>query len=344
VLVVDDSPLFRNALVAALEKAPDLEVITPAENGREAIDLIHRHHPEVVTMDVNMPVMTGYEAVEEVMATCPTPIMILTGSPSKQERGAVIRALGMGAVDVVPKPDLSRTAEADHAFGQIIEKIKLFSKARVIRHVAGALKQKHWDSPAATGPVTQLSLVAIASSTGGPAAVAEILTSLPVDLAAAVVVAQHIADGFAATFVEWLSAVSALDIREGESGHVLKPGNVAIAPGGRHMRVDSAGRLQLIDSQPVHGCKPSADILLSSVSKAFGRRAVGLVLSGMGRDGTEGLEAIRTNGGKTIAQDEATSVIFGMPKSAIEAGAADKILPLGRIADEIVRLVGRRLV
>lgn len=342
VLVVDDSALFRTALTAILEKDPDLTVVATAKDGREAVELVRRHRPDIVTMDVNMPVMGGYEAVEKIMALCPTPVVMLTGSPTKQDREGLIKALSLGALDVLAKPDLSRLAEAAHVVREMIEKVKLLSKAHVIRHLAGLRRLRDHRSAVRTSRPEQWYVVAIVASTGGPAALARIFSRLPGDLAASVVVAQHIAEGFTQMLVEWLSSVSSFDVLEGEPGCPLRPGLAAIAPFGRHMEVDSDGRLRLVDSAPVHGCRPSGDVLLTSVSKTFGDRAVGVILSGMGVDGTEGAKGIRTRGGRVVVQHESSCVIFGMPKSAIEAGAADCVLPLDDIPKEIVRLAGRR--
>jgi len=342
VLVVDDSALVRAALRAIFEKDPDLTVVATATNGREAVDLVQRHRPDIVTMDVNMPVMSGYEAVEEIMAVCPTPIVMVTASPTKQDREGVIKALSLGALDVLPKPDLSLLAEAGPAVRQVIDKVKLLSKARVLRHMAGLRRLRDQQLAVQATEPEQWYVVAIVSSTGGPAALAKILSALPGNLAASVVVVQHIAEGFTRMLVEWLSSVSSFDVGEGEPGRRLEPGMAAIAPFGRHMEVDANGRLRLMDSAPVHGCRPSGDVLFTSVSKTFGDRAVGVILTGMGKDGTEGAMAIRRHGGRTIVQHESSCAVFGMPKSAIDAGAADSIQLLDEIPNEIVQLVGRR--
>jgi len=340
VLVTDDSALFRNAFVAFLETDPELHVVATAKNGHEAVELVQRHRPDVVTMDVNMPVMNGYEAVEQIMARCPTPVVMVTGSPSKQEKQSVIKALALGAVEVEAKPDLTQPGDAE-PLRNLIERIKRCSTAHVVRHIGGLRKRAQY--PAAPVETRQsAAVVAIACSTGGPAALAEILPALPSDLGAAVLVVQHITEGFTRTLVEWLQSLTPLHVREGERGMPLAPGTVIIAPPGRHMRVDSSGKLHLLDLPPIHGCKPSGDVLLTSVAETFGDRAVGVILTGMGSDGTDGLLSIRNRGGVTIAQDEASCAIFGMPKSAIEAGAVDRIVPLAEIPAEIVRLVGRQ--
>jgi len=344
VLVVDDSSFFRTALTGILQEDPELTVVAAAKNGSEAVDLVQKHGPDVVTMDVNMPVLNGYEAVERIMALCPTPIVIVTGSPTKQDKEAVIKALAMGAVDVIPKPDLTRPATAKQAISDLVGKVKLFSTAHVLRHLAGLRKTRVAPPTAKIEPTGRPSVVAIAASTGGPAALAKIFSSLPKDLAASVVVAQHITEGFTATLVQWLGSVCSLEVREGVAGSALEPGTAAIAPSGRHMRVDSNGRIQVLDLPPVRGCKPSGDILLTSVAETFGDRATGIVLTGIGGDGTEGLKAIQNRGGVTIGQDESSCAVFGMPKSAIDAGVVDRVVPLDEIPGEIVRLTGRRNV
>lgn len=342
VLVVDDSTFFRNALTAILQEDPELTVVATAKNGSEAIELVQRHRPDIVTMDVNMPILNGYEAAEQIMALYPTPIVIVTGSPTKQDKEGVIKTLALGALDVIPKPDLARPAVATRSISDLIEKIKVFSTAHVVRHVAGLRKARPAPPTAKTELTGRANVVAIAASTGGPAALAKIFSSLPEDLDASIVVAQHIAEGFTPTLVQWLASVTSLAVREGEAGCALTPGMAVIAPSGRHMRVDSSGKIQVLDLPPVRGCKPSCDILLTSVAETFGDRTIGLVLTGVGGDGTEGLKAIQSRGGVTIGQDEPSSAIFGMPKSAIEAGAVDRVLPLDDIPNEIVRLVGKR--
>lgn len=342
VLVVDDSTFFRETFSAILQKDPDLTVVATAKNGREAVELVQSHRPDIVTMDVNMPVLNGYEAVEEIMALCPTPIVMVTASPSKQDKEAVVKALALGALDVVPKPDLARAADVKQATGDLLEKIKLFSTAHVVRHLSGLRKLRGTPPTAKAEAPGKATVVAIAASTGGPAALAEIFSSLPEDLAATIVVAQHIAEGFTPTLVEWLASVTSFEVRAGEAGCPLRSGLAVVAPSSRHMRVDSNGKIQVLDLPPVHGCKPSGDVLLSSVAETYGDRAIGVVLTGMGCDGTEGLKAIRGRGGATIGQDESSSAIFGMPKSAIDAGVVDRILPLEKIVGEIVQLTARR--
>jgi two-component system chemotaxis response regulator CheB len=365
VVVVEDSALFRRALCAALQSDPELHVVAEARNGREGVALVLQHRPDIVTMDVNMPLLNGYEAAEQIMALCPTPIVIVTGSPTKQEEQGIMRALSLGVLDVVAKPDLLRPQGQQQA-RELIDKLKILSKARVLRHLTGLFKRLN-EEPAQTSAVPAYALhltglvqppqealpvpapkpeswrvVAIASSTGGPAALARIVSLLPGDLGGAIVVAQHIAEGFTPMLVNWLDSLTPLKVVEAEAGAALIPGTMVVGPSGRHLQVNASGKLELLDTPAVHGCRPSGDVLLSSVARVFGSRAVGVILTGMGCDGTEGAQAIQRHGGLVYAQDESTCVIFGMPRSAIEAGAANRVLPLDNFSLEITRLLGRQ--
>ena len=342
-VIVDDSGVFRTAIAAVLNQDPEIEVVGTAANGKEGVELIQRLRPDVVTMDVNMPVMGGFEAVEQVMASCPTPIVIVTASPGKQDREAVMAALALGALDVLPKPYIGRGVKANPAIDDLVSRVKTLSKAQVIRHMSGSFKRRRKQANQQAQAEGQAwCVVAIASSTGGPAALAKILAALPGDLPACLLVAQHMAEGFSSTFVEWLTSVSQLEVQEAKMSCIPRAGLALIAPAGRHLRAGTNGLPQVLDLPPVNGCKPSGDVLLTSVAQVFGARAIGVVLTGMGKDGTDGLRAVRENGGATVAQDESSSVIFGMPKSAIEANVVDQIVPLDAMAPTIARLARRR--
>lgn len=314
-----------------------------AKDGRETVALIQRHRPQVAVMSLQTPGAGVSEAIEETMAACPTPIIVLNDTTlprSRQEDPE--EALALGAVDVHPKPDFSQPAVARETVLDLVNKVKLYADSRVIRHVRGMRRLRDEQRPRPHEGSSVSRVIAIASSAGGPAALAKIFSMLPADLSSPVLVVQHIFDGFTRMFVQWLSDHSGIAVVEGQDGLPLKPGLGVIAPAGLHMTAAHNGEIRLVDTEPVHGCKPSGDVLFSSVSQAFGSRAVGVVLTGMGSDGAHGLGAIRSRGGVTIAQDEASSFIFGMPKSAVEAGGVDRVLPLEDIAPELVRLVGIR--
>lgn len=357
VLVVDDSPLFSEAIRSILEADPSFNVVGIAFNGRQAVEMTRRFHPEVITMDVHMPVMDGLAAIEAIMADTPTPILVVTADP-RASRGDELHfeALRRGALDVFPKPSALAGLEGDRQ--ALREQLKLLSRVTVVRHLAG---HRHlWRSegqrrerPAAQEePATLRRLresqppvmgrgrvVAIVASTGGPAALAKIMEALPEDFQAPLVITQHIAKGFAASFASWLNEVSTLEVNLARHGDVIAEGRALIAPDGFHMTVTSSGRVALDSSPPLEGHRPSGNPLFTSVATAYGSRAIGLILSGMGGDGVQGLEAIRRAGGVTLAQDEASCVVFGMPKVALESGAASHAVTLSDIPRVISELV-----
>lgn len=325
VLVVDDSALARSLLRSYYETAGGFEVIAEAGNGRDAIRLVRELRPNLVTMDLEMPVMGGLEAIEEIMSHRPVPVLVVS---SVADAGRAYAAMELGAVDVTAKP--SPAAEEVAVF---LEKSRLVAGVTVVSHI----RPKRIASPPppppqpapqgnAGGPV-----FAIAASTGGPQALARVLGALPADFPAPVLIAQHISDGFAAGMVEWLATVARLPVRLATGGEALLPGVVLVSPSERHMTVSAAGII-LRERGERDIYRPSCDQLLASTAATHGRRAIGIIMTGMGSDGVRGLEAIRTAGGRTFAQDEASSVIYGMNRAAIERGLADRILPLDQIA------------
>jgi two-component system chemotaxis response regulator CheB len=291
-------------------------------------------------MDIIMPIMDGLEAIQYIMASCPTPILVVT---SNREAGIAFQAISSGALEVMQKPDLSLGPEQWDGF---VERVKILSQVKVITHLRGrrAVKKSPEIEVAPPAPATRPLprrgwLVAIGSSTGGPGALSSVLSPLPKDLSAGLVVVQHIAEGFVEGLVEWLDTITELKVRKATAGQVISPGEVYIAPTGRHMVVTGDGKVDLNDDPPVEGQRPSVDVLFESVCRYYGPRSISVLLTGMGRDGARGLKKIREAGGKTIAQDEETSAVFGMPKVAIELGGVDMVLPLHSIAGQITRLL-----
>ncbi len=342
VLVVDDSPLARSIITAILKSSEGIEIVGEAENGQEAVEMVPQLKPDIITMDIIMPIMDGLEAIQYIMASHPTPILVVT---SNREAGVAFQAISSGALEVMLKPDLSLGPEQWDGF---VERVKLLSRVKVITHMRGrkaleAQKIKPIEiSPSVpeTRPVPRRGwLVAIGSSTGGPGALSNVLGPLPKDLSVGFVIVQHIAEGFVGGLVEWLDTVTELKVKEASTGQAIFPGEAYVAPTGHHMVVTRDGKIELNDDPPVGGQRPSVDVLFESVCKCYGPRSVGVLLTGMGRDGAQGLKKIRQAGGKTIAQDEKTSAVFGMPRAAIELGGADMVLPLPAIAEEIVRLL-----
>jgi two-component system chemotaxis response regulator CheB len=336
VLVAEDSLTVRKRLVEVLGQDPELQVVGEAADGKQAIELCQRLRPDVVTLDMMMPVMTGVAAAEYIMAYCPTPILVVSASMNRGELFRTYDALAAGAIDVLDKPT---GGEPDGAWeARLRATVKLVSRIKVITHPKAKLALG-LASASALAPFpprldpSPARLVAIGGSTGAPAAVVEILRALPRDFSAPILLVIHINEPFGAAFAEWLDGQSALRVRYPVDGEpLLRDGaRVLMAPPGRHL-VMRGGALRLVGGPERHSCIPSVDVLFESLAAEAGRDTVACLLTGMGRDGAEGLAAVRRAGGATIAQDEATSAVFGMPREAILLGGAEQVLPLPHIA------------
>jgi two-component system chemotaxis response regulator CheB len=328
VLVVEDSPVVRDFLTHILNLVPDFEVVGVAHDGEQAIRMVHETRPDVVTMDIHMPKMDGFEATSRIMETCATPIVIVSASSTVLGAVTACRALGAGAVAVearpfgIGHPEFARSAE------KLVETVRLMAGVRVIRRwpQRGKAAGREAGNPPWLPAPPEIRIAAIGASTGGPAAIAAILAALPGPLPFPVVIVQHIADGFAEGLVEWLAQTSGLPVQIGTDRAQLVPGRIYIAPGGTHMGVTAGGRITLAASPPENGVRPAVSHLFRSVAAAFGKNAAGVLLTGMGTDGAESLKLIRDCGGVTVAQDFASSVVHGMPGEAIRLGAADHVL------------------
>ncbi len=342
VLVVDDSPLCRQLIVDALSKDPTLEVIGTAANGQEAIEKTRALKPQVITMDVDMPVMDGLTATEKIMGEIPTPILVLTADPRNQAPELTHRALEVGALALQVKPALDAGPEA----WNLAREVKLLSSVRVIRHLRGVRKTPSASYPAALPAIpdsvafstSAIGVVAIASSTGGPQVVHRLLSDLPADFPAPIVIVQHINAAFAESLAGWLSASSKLKIKVAQDGDSLVPGVVLIAPPDKHLVVPQRGKVAVIAGEPRDGHVPSASMLLESAAKTYGRRTVGMILTGMGADGADGMLAIKNAGGRTVAQSQETCVVFGMPGAAIARNAVEHIAHGDDLAQVLLRL------
>ena len=331
VLVVDDSPLCRQLIIDALGKDPTLEVIGTAENGKEAVDKVRALRPQVITMDVDMPVMDGLTACEKIMSEIPTPILVLTADPRNQAPELTHRALEVGALALQVKPALDAGPEA----WNLAREVKLLSSVRVIRHLRGNRRPPGVPGSlpplppppldAATFASSVIGVVAIASSTGGPQVVHRLLADLPADFPAPIVIVQHINAAFAESLAGWLAASSKLKVKVAQDGDSLVPGLVLIAPPALHLIVPQRGKVALKSGEPRDGHIPSATLLLESAAKAYGRRTVGMILTGMGADGADGMVAIKSAGGRTVAQSQESCVVFGMPGAAIARNAIEHV-------------------
>jgi two-component system, chemotaxis family, protein-glutamate methylesterase/glutaminase len=336
VLIADDSPSIAAIMRDLLSKDPDLEVVGWAKTGREAVDMRNALNPDVMTMDLNMPLMGGLEATKIISSTRPVPILVVSQLIESRDSEVAFEALRCGAVDIMGKPSGAGPA----GFAQIGE--ELIFRVKTVAHVHPMrLVTKAVPSPAAPRAAVDRPLgaevVIIGASTGGPPALAKILKALPRYFSVPIAIVQHIAPGFVAGLRQWLEHESALPVNLAVHGGPLKNGNVFIAPDHHHLEISAGKKFALTDDPPLEGHCPSVDRLMESAAQTCGANAVGVLLTGMGKDGARGLKKIRDAGGRTIVQDEASSLVFGMPREAIATGAAEIVSPLEKIADEIVQ-------
>ena len=339
VLVVEDSPLMCKILTAMMNSDPQILVVAVANNGKEAVELVPCLKPDIITMDMDMPVMDGFEATKQIMAYHPTPILIVSSSVFKLGMEKVFKAISHGALDVIDKSELELVG--DKKSGEaLIAKIKFLTSVRVMDQPLVKLRNERPIVDLKT-PRKKVSdkIVAIVASTGGPQALLKILQRLPEDFPSGIVIVQHITSGFLSGLVDWLAKECKIKVKIGEDSEEIRPGVAYIAPDNFQMRVEEGGKISLLNEPPNGGHRPSGDVLLESVARAYGKGSVGAILTGMGRDGVMGMKAIKQSQGRTIAQNEKSCVVFGMPNAAIEMNVIDKVLPLERIAEEIVLMV-----
>ncbi|HEY6255058.1 MAG TPA: chemotaxis-specific protein-glutamate methyltransferase CheB [Xanthobacteraceae bacterium] len=345
-LVVEDSPTVRQRLMDILASDPDIELVGAAEDGKRAIEICQQCRPDVITMDMMLPVMSGLAATEYIMAHCPTPILVVSASTNRGELFKIYEALAAGAVDVLEKPT---GTEPEGAWERrFLSTLKLVARIRVITHPRARLNGSQRAAPEMMPPPGEprrgggkYELVAIGASTGGPGAIVEVLRGLPAEFALPILFVLHINEPFGTAFADWLDGQTARRVSYPKDGAPLASvtGRVVVAPGDRHLIVRDR-RIYLTDDPERHSCRPSVDVLFESVASEFGGSAAACLLTGMGKDGAQGLLKIRQAGGLTIAQDEATSVIYGMPREAATLGAATHILRLGEIGPRLGALQG----
>ncbi len=357
VLVVDDSAFMRKVIGDILASCPDIEVIARAKNGLDAIEKVTRLKPDVVTMDIEMPVLDGLQALGYIMSECPTPVIMLSAANSAD---VTITAFHYGAVDFILKPSGEISRDIDHIKDELIKKVKAAASVSVQK--LGFIEEQDRREIEGKGHLPDLSyidehnkkehlkkskpkkIVIIGSSTGGPRALQQIIPLLPPTFDAPVLVVQHMPAGFTRSLADRLNSQSRLKVREAVNGDIVEPGTVLIAPGDYHMiikqqKVNREIRevIALTKGERVQGVRPSVDVLLNSVVPIYGQRALGVILTGMGSDGSLGIRNLKSAGGKVIAEDESTCVIYGMPKSVIEQELADYILPINKIAEGIMQ-------
>ncbi|MDB5806744.1 MAG: response regulator receiver modulated CheB methylesterase [Betaproteobacteria bacterium] len=344
VLVVEDSVTVRNHLCEILRSDPEIEVIGQAGDGKEAIELCLQHRPDVITMDMMLPLMSGLSATEYIMAHCPTPILVVSASINRGELFKTYDALAAGAVDVLEKP---RGDDSDAAWERkFLAALKLVSRIPVITHLRAKLNPPaRWPRAGASlsnASQSRCKVAALGASTGGPGAIVEVLRSLTPGFPLPLLLVLHINEPFGHAFADWLDGQTVHRVAYAQDGEPLESaaGRVVMAPPGRHLMVHQ-GNLRLTLDPERHSCRPSVDVLFESLAREHGAAVAACLLTGMGRDGAAGLLEIRRAGGHTIAQDEETSVVYGMPREAVLLGAAERVLPLGEIGGVLSALAMR---
>lgn len=348
VLVVDDSAFMCKVLEEIINSDPQLEVAGQARDGRDAVALAESLRPDVITMDLNMPHVDGLQATELIMSQHPRPIVIVS-SESREGAASTLRALELGAIDFVPKPSSGIDLDMKNVREDLTRKLKLAAKVRVVRT---ATRSKMSAPSASTGRSSVITgaafaaqhggkfpMVAIAASTGGPAAVTRVIGSFPKDFPAAVFLVLHMPAAFTKQFTLQLAEISQLSVKEAEHNEAAQPGTIYLCPGSHHLRLSSTGKIALDAGARIEGYRPCADVAFETIASYARTLALGVVLTGMGGDAAKGAKAVKAAGGFVIAQDEATSVIFGMPAEAIKLGAVDEVTPL----DEVSAAIERRI-
>jgi two-component system, chemotaxis family, protein-glutamate methylesterase/glutaminase len=325
VLIVDDSPVAREMIAHVLMADPEIQVIGSARNGVEAIAAVELKRPDVVTMDVHMPGLDGFETTRQIMMEHPVPVVIVTSTLDPKTDSATFRTLEAGAVAIVLKPP--GVGHPDHARAafDLVQTVKLMSEVKVVRRSNRAARQQV-PKPEPAGEAA-VRVVAIGASTGGPVVIQNILGSLPEDFPVPLLVVQHMAEDFIDGFAEWLSSSSLIRVKVAAAGERIRPGTAYVAPGGLQMGMDEQGRIALTAGRAGEYHCPSVTHMFSSVAERYGRNAVGILLSGMGADGALGLKEMQERGALTIAQDEESCVVFGMPAEAVKLKAAQHVLP-----------------
>lgn len=347
VLIVDDSAFMRKALTTVLSVDSGIEIVGTARDGEEALQKVRSLDPDVVTLDIEMPRLNGLETLQEIMKTMPRPVLMVS-SLTEEGAQATLKAMELGALDFLPK---SLSAKHDFFAGELVKKIKAIARKKALMQLRfGRLNsvaaRRTFAPPVPCPPPVPCrgarDIVAIGVSTGGPPAVQKVLSALPANFPACILIAQHMPAAFTGPFAKRLDNVCNITVTEAQDGDKIKAGHAYVAPGGKHMQVIMRGPLPEISitTEPVSALyKPSANVLMESVGRCMGRKSLGVILTGMGSDGMEGMKVLREKGGYVLAQNETSCVVYGMPKAVVDAGLADQILDIDQMADAIITAV-----
>ncbi len=348
VLIAEDSSTIRFILKRILNSDPNITVVGEAEDGEKAVELCKKLKPDIVTMDIRMPKMNGFEATQEIMQFCPTPILVISASVQSEDLNIAFNAIKAGALDIVEKPKGNLSFDFEKIGKRIVQKVKILSEVKVIRQ-RSSLKRQIQSSASnndvqrekslLNNSIPRVEVVAIVCSTGGPKALLSILKDIPANFSVPIVVVQHITPGFGQGLIDWLNAETDLRVKFADQGEKIEAGIVYFAKDDHHIRVTSDGTIDLSHEADVVGLRPYGNYLFDSVAEHFGKRSIGIILTGMGRDGADGLKKMKDNGAVTIGQDKQSSVVYGMPKEAFDIGGISIQLPLEQIAEQIKKLV-----
>jgi two-component system chemotaxis response regulator CheB len=345
VVVIDDSVTMRELLAAILRQAGNIDVVGTGADGEEAVRLVKRLRPHVLTLDLQMPKMNGFEAVRQIMRECPLPIIIVSASSKPHDMELGFQALKAGALTILPKPGLNDPETCQ----KLVQTVRLMAGVPVIHHWGKVETAKAGAERKPTQPVLPVRLqnldnvriVGIAASTGGPSAVAQVLRSLPAAFPLPIVLVQHFSPGFAGGLAEWLGTQTAIRVEIAAHGDTLRPGVLLMAPDDYHLQVSAKGIVELSKGAVYKGLRPSANPMFESLARYYGPAALGIILTGMGDDGADGMLALHRAGGFTIAQNEESCIVYGMPGQAVERQAVDEILSLEQITARLELLASR---
>ncbi len=344
IVIADDSMFMRTVIRKILENDPEIRVVGAARNGKEAVRLVKELKPDLVTLDIEMPVMDGMTALRTIMKESPCPVMMISSLTVEGSR-ATLEALDLGAVDFIPKVGNDLSGQGSLLRRSLLEKVKACAGSSVKSSRKAVVRRPGGNLPTVLPPHgSPVEIVAIGASTGGPKALQDVIPYLPATFPAVVLVAQHMPEGFTRTFAERLNSISHIPVHEAKEGDLLRPGRVLIAPGGRHLSVKRGkGTFPVvhISREPVDApYRPSVDVMMRSVSEVYQERALAVMMTGMGHDGRDGMQKIKQRKGRTLAQDRKSCVVFGMPGAVMEVGIVDQVVPLSHLAQTIVQVTG----